>query len=323
MPKCRVGGKCHIESKGIDLENKRVPVVLSDESDVVRHSWNDGMYYLKLIHNDESIDLERAEILSLFINHNTYELPIGRFENVRIEDSKLKAEAIFDEDDEASMKIFKKLSKGFLQSFSVGIDIHEKTLTKEVDGIKYYDVTKWSIHEASVVGIPAIPTAKVGMEHELVVIPTADSDKLAKLNQRNEMEFNKDNFGKLETQVSDLRAELAKEKLKADESVKTATTTEATRLKSVIESVGLSALSVEGVATVVFTAGATTTDVEAAMFRHEKSQKEKMSKGIEADGKKLAIAIEDVGGAGGDGEELTAGQKAHAMAMKKTGKGTK
>ncbi len=323
MPKCRVGGTCYIESKGIDLENKRVPVILSNESDVLRHSWNDGIYYLKLVHTDESIDLERADILSLFINHNTHELPIGRFENVRIEDSKLKAEAIFDEDDEVSMKIFKKLSKGFLQSFSVGIDIDKKVLTKEVDGIKYYDVTKWSIDEASVVGIPAIPTAKVGLEHEVVVIPTADSDKLAKLNQRTEMDFNKENFETLEQIVSDLKAELAKEKLQADDGVQAAVKAEAERLKSIVVSVGVEALSIESVAEAVFTAGATLTDAEASMFRHEKAQKQKMAKAIKKDGEDLAKKVEHIDGEGGDDEELTHAQKAHAMAMAKTKRGEK
>ena len=151
---------------GTDLENFRIPVILSDESEVVRYSWSDGKYFLTLKHGADNVDLSRKDILSLFVNHNTYELPIGKFEDVRLEDNKLKAWAVFDEDDDMSMKIFKKLSKGFLQSFSVGISVITKELVKEDDGVKYYDVTKWGIDEASVVGIPAIPTAKVGMNKE-------------------------------------------------------------------------------------------------------------------------------------------------------------
>jgi len=151
---------------GADLENFRIPVILSDESEVVRYSWSDGKYFLTLKHGKDNVDLSRKDILSLFVNHNTYELPIGKFEDVRLEDNKLKAWAVFDEDDDMSMKIFKKLSKGFLQSFSVGISVITKELVKEDDGVKYYDVTKWGIDEASVVGIPAIPTAKVGMKKD-------------------------------------------------------------------------------------------------------------------------------------------------------------
>ncbi len=162
----KVNATCQFAVAGVDLEKKSVPVILSDESEVVRYSWDNGKYFLTLKHNDENVDLSRKDILPLFINHNTYDLPIGKFENVRIEDKKLKANAVFDEGDDESMKIFNKLAKGFLQSFSVGIDIIEKVLSKEVDGVKYYDVTRWAIDEASVVGIPAIPTAKVGLKHE-------------------------------------------------------------------------------------------------------------------------------------------------------------
>jgi HK97 family phage prohead protease len=151
---------------GVDLENNRIPVILSDETEVVRYSWDDGKYYLTLKHGEDNVDLSRKDILSLFVNHSTHELPIGIFEDVRLEDNKLKAWAVFDSEDEDSMKIFRKLSRGFLKSFSVGIDVITKVLTKEEDGVKYYDVTEWAISEASVVGIPAIPNAKVGLKDE-------------------------------------------------------------------------------------------------------------------------------------------------------------
>ena len=156
--------KCYLSQDTVNSKDKSVEVILSDETEIVRYSWEDGEYFLTLSHEESAVNLERAEILSLFINHDTYELPIGRFSNVRLEDKKLKATALFDEDDVDSMKIFNKLNKGFLQSFSVGVDIDSKILIKEENGIKYYKATKWSIHEASVVGVPAIPNAKVGLK---------------------------------------------------------------------------------------------------------------------------------------------------------------
>ena len=128
MDKCKVGTTCQFLKDGVDLENKKVPVILSDESEVVRYSFQDGKHFIRLLHGEENVDLSRKDILSLFINHDTFELPIGKFENVRIEDNKLKAVADFDADDDDSMKIFNKLAKGFLQSFSVGIDIIKKDL---------------------------------------------------------------------------------------------------------------------------------------------------------------------------------------------------
>lgn len=165
MSKCQ-GISCKFAIEGIDLEKKSVPVILSDESEVVRFNFQDGKHYIRLLHGEENVDLSRKDILALFINHNTDDLPTAIFEDVRIEDKKSKANAVFDEADAESMKIFNKLSKGFLKSFSVGIDIIEKVLVKEENGFKYYDVTRWALNEASVVGIPAIPNAKVGLKNE-------------------------------------------------------------------------------------------------------------------------------------------------------------
>jgi len=194
---CKIGTKCYLQNSTVSELDKSVEVVLSDETEVVRFSWEHGEYYLTLLHDESAINLERAEILSLFINHDTNELPIGRFTNVRIEDKKLKATAMFDEDDVESMKIFKKLSKGFLQSFSVGISIDSKTLVKEEDGVKYYEATKWSLNEASVVGIPAIPSAKVGLNHK-ATDAHAPSVKTANSNTGVTMKFNRDDLDETE-----------------------------------------------------------------------------------------------------------------------------
>ncbi len=201
MNKCELGGKCQFMIEGIDLEKKSVPVILSDESDVIRYNYRDGKYFMNLLHGDDNVDLERKDILSLFINHNTYELPIGKFENVRLEDKKLKADAVFDEADDESMKIFNKLAKGFLKSFSVGIDVISKELSKEIEGVKYYDITKWALNEASVVGIPAIPNAKVGMDKETDSDPMGVNPASAQIENQNKdisMEYTKEKFEALE-----------------------------------------------------------------------------------------------------------------------------
>ena len=203
-----------IGKTAVDFENKRVSVVLSEETEVVRYSWNDGKYFITLLHGEENIDLSRKDILAVFINHNTYDLPIGIWENVRIEDKKLKAEAVFDEDDEESMKIFNKLAKGFLKSFSVGISIQDRVLAREEDDIKYYNATKWAIDECSVVGIPAITGAKVGLEKQVL----GDNPASAQIENNDKgvnMEFTKEKFDALQLQhkadLTNARAEAAKE----------------------------------------------------------------------------------------------------------------
>jgi HK97 family phage prohead protease len=191
---CKIGTKCYLQNSVVNEIDKSVEVILSDESNVQRFSWEDGEFILILSHEESAVNLERAEILSLFVNHETNDLPIGRFTNVRLEDKKLKATAVFDPEDEQSMKIFKKLSKGFLQSFSVGVNIDEKVLLSDEDGVKTYTATKWSLFEASVVGIPAIPNAKIGLHYKMEANPTASGDNSKTNIQGADMKFDRENL---------------------------------------------------------------------------------------------------------------------------------
>ena len=319
-PSCRVGAPCQIEANGIDTENHTVPVILSDETHVVRYSWDDGYYFLRLVHDKQAVDLSRADILSMFVNHDTYStLPIARFEDVRIEDAKLKATAVFDAEDEESMTIFSKLSRGFLTSFSVGIDIFDRVLTEEKDGVKYYDATQWAPYEASVVGIPANPNATVGLTATTTTatMPTAPSDKIAKSQQGNLMDFNKENFAAQTKRISDLEAELAKEKQQSEQLAKDAKAAEVKRMSEIFTSVGVQALTIDTVKETIFTPGASLTDVEAAMFRHEKAQKEQMAHTIQTEGQTLAGQIAHIDGDPSSGAEMSDKARRHQMALEK------
>ena len=283
MSKCNVSGTCHFLKDGVDLENKKVPVILSDETEVVRYNWQDGKYFLTLLHGDDNVDLERKDILSLFINHNTYELPIGKFEDVRIEDNKLKAMAVFDSDDDESMKIFKKLSKGFLQSFSVGIDIITKVLSKEEDGVKYYDVTKWALNEASVVGIPAIPNAKTGMEKENEENSGENRNQALAKNKTqtegNSMEYTKDTF---EAQAKE-HAEALKTGI--DTASLSATTTERDRISGIMALNGNSEFTAKAVKD-----GSTVGDAAIALLK----EKDKVVADKKADFEKSAEELANI-----------------------------
>lgn len=159
----------HIDPKLVDSQKKRVSFILSDETQVTRFSWSDGFYMLQLLHNEENIDLSRASILKLFYQHDTHgeRPPIGRFENVRVEDGKLKGDAIFDEEDEFAMQIFSKIERGFLESVSVGVTVLDGYMKEFENKPSEYTATLWQLNEVSVVNIPAIPNAKVGLSQEL------------------------------------------------------------------------------------------------------------------------------------------------------------
>jgi len=158
-----------IDKKLVDKDKAKVSFVLSDETQVTRYSWSNGFYMLQLLHNEENIDLSRASILKLFYQHDTHgeRPPIGKFENVRIEDNKLKADAYFDKEDEFAMQIFGKIERGFLESVSVGVTVLDGYMKEFENKPNEYTATLWQLNEVSVVNIPAIPNAKVGLSQEL------------------------------------------------------------------------------------------------------------------------------------------------------------
>ena len=53
-------------------------------------------------------------------NHNDWETPIGRGENVRVEDGRILVDVVFDEEDEKGRTIAGKVERGFLRMASVG-----------------------------------------------------------------------------------------------------------------------------------------------------------------------------------------------------------
>ncbi len=190
----------HSKFEVVDEEKKRVSFILSDETIVDR-----GWFSMQLLHNPENVDLSRANILKVFFNHDNRSLPIGKWENLRVEDKKLKGDALFDPNDEFAMKIFEKIKGGFLESVSVGVSLLKYDLIQRDNQNDLFKVKKWEIFEASIVNIPAIPTAKVGLE------------KLKKQGEKREMtleELKKDNPN-LFNEVLELGKKEERERLKA------------------------------------------------------------------------------------------------------------
>jgi len=80
---------------------------------------------------------------------------IGRWENIRKENGKLLADAVFDENDEFAKKIADKVKNGFIKMASVGIKPKETSTEKEflLPGQTRATVTKSKLREASIVDI--------------------------------------------------------------------------------------------------------------------------------------------------------------------------
>lgn len=163
MDKFKVNLELLVNKKLVNEETFTVPVVLSDETPVSRITWDGDRYNLILVHDEESVDMSRAEILPVYWNHNDNALPIGSYTDVRVENNQLKANAVFDSEDAFAMSIFKKVAKGHIKTLSVGADIISKTVTEEEDGSYTVRATKWQPFEGSFTGNPANPNARVGL----------------------------------------------------------------------------------------------------------------------------------------------------------------
>lgn len=99
----------------------------------------------------------------LWNHHRTFRgtkdevLPIGRMENLRVDEDNLIGTPVFDEGDDFAKRVKEKFENGFLKMASVGIDVVETSNAKEhlVPGQTRSTVTRSKLIEVSIVDIGA------------------------------------------------------------------------------------------------------------------------------------------------------------------------
>lgn len=94
----------------------------------------------------------------MFLHHIDYDLPIGRWENIRVEGNKILADAVFDEEDEQALKVKGKVDRNFIRMASIGAWAPERISDDpafKLPGQEGPTVTKWTVREASIVAIGA------------------------------------------------------------------------------------------------------------------------------------------------------------------------
>lgn len=108
-------------------------------------------------------------------------LPIGKWENIRVQDKKLIADAVFDTDDDFAGKIAKKVEKGFINMTSVGIRIEEESSTAEhvLPGQTRKTITRCSLREASIVDIGSNANAVVLFDQDDKIMELGADGKCA------------------------------------------------------------------------------------------------------------------------------------------------
>jgi len=121
-------------------------------------------------------------------------LPIGKWENLRVEKGVLLADPVFDEDDEFAMKIKKKFEKGMLNAASVNVyPIETSDDPKDLlPGQKRPTVTKSELREISIVDIPGNREAVVLSYEDGRIIELNDGNNqvLPIINNNVDMEIN-------------------------------------------------------------------------------------------------------------------------------------
>lgn len=102
----------------------------------------------------------------LLLNHDSYSLPIGRWENIRVEDGKILADAVFDaEHDPRAAEVAGKVERGMLRMASIGAWPPEEVsddASLKMPGQTGPTVLRWTVREASI--------CTIGSNHNALVL---------------------------------------------------------------------------------------------------------------------------------------------------------
>lgn len=94
----------------------------------------------------------------MLLNHDDWSLPIGRWENIRIEGTQILADPVFDLKDERASQVADKVERGFIKAASIGAWAPEEKSEDPslmLPGQTMPTVTKWTAREASICAIGA------------------------------------------------------------------------------------------------------------------------------------------------------------------------
>lgn len=129
-------------------QEKRITFVLHDET-INTHGF-------RMLTAGANLEEFRKNPVMLW-SHENWDLPIGRWENIRVEGSQILADANFDLKDPKAAEIARKVEAGYIKACSVGAWATASSTDPSVmlPGQKYATVTEWTVREASICNIGA------------------------------------------------------------------------------------------------------------------------------------------------------------------------
>lgn len=124
----------------------------------------------------------------MLLNHDDFQLPIGRWENIRKEEGKILADPIFNEKDERGKQVAQQVEENFLRAVSIGawppLEVSDDSALK-LTGQTKPTVTKWKVREASICTIGANHNALVFYDEKGSRINLNNSSLLPLFDQSN------------------------------------------------------------------------------------------------------------------------------------------
>lgn len=157
-------------------KDKKQKVVLCDSGSVNSYGFSIDL---------SGMDLSRFKNNPVMLYQHDSERLIGRWEDLCIEDGRLLATPVFDEDDETGKKVAGKVERGFLKGASIGIIIKEMLELKTG-----YRATQTELMEASMVSIPADAGAVILYDNNRNNLTFEDVKLQFNINQMDKTETN-------------------------------------------------------------------------------------------------------------------------------------
>lgn len=128
------------------MAKKTLTFVFNDESQT-------NSYGFRILNAGINLDRFKANPVMLSNHSNSTDNVIGRWENIRIEDTQLKADAVFDDNDEDAKKIASKVEGGFINGCSMGIRFSHEFMSRNLDDT--YVLSQSELYEVSIVAVPS------------------------------------------------------------------------------------------------------------------------------------------------------------------------
>ncbi|NLL27246.1 MAG: hypothetical protein GX259_00450 [Bacteroidales bacterium] len=148
------------------------------------------------------------------VQHDTWSIPVGKWKNLRVENSQFKGTVEFDKTDEQAVKLYWKYVDGYMNAVSLNILPKEESNADLVAGQIYPTISKSELLEISLVTVPgqknAVKLSNVdGGDYTLSLISKTKNmnpeDKEKKENQSQQLQSQ-------EQEIERLKSELAEQK---------------------------------------------------------------------------------------------------------------